>query len=171
MGPPPHPTRDLRRQRRWGGGTLGPKVGGGGPCNRGAPFGLRVGGAPRGTGGLTPRAWETGQWPSAVAGPAIRRTTEPHEILNSKASGAWRNEMARVFWWGVTGRLRPRGFWLGGSATIKPALETQGRSPKKLVLTYVQRFLKYKSDASSISSDILRYRPISSDILGYPLWS
>ena len=69
--------------------------------NRGAPFGLRVGGAPRGTGGLTPRAWETGQWPSAVAGPAIRRTTEPHEILNSKASGAWRNEMARVFWWGV----------------------------------------------------------------------
>ena len=79
-GPPTHPTWDLRRQGRWGGGPLGPKVGGGGPCNRGAPFGLRVGGAPRGTGGLTPRAWETGQWPSAVAGPAIRRTTEPHEI-------------------------------------------------------------------------------------------
>ena len=114
--PPCHPTLDLRPERGsppptppgtfagnvgGGGGTLGPKVGGGGPCNRGAPFGLRVGGAPRGTGGLTPRAWETGQWPTAVAGPAIRRTTEPHEILNSKASGAWRNEMARVFWWGV----------------------------------------------------------------------
>ena len=132
--PPPHPTRDLRRQRRWGGGDLGTQGGGGGgPCNRGAPFGLRVGGAPRGTGGLTPRAWETGQWPSAVAGPAIRRTTEPHEILNSKASGAWRMKWPESF-----GGASVRGRAASCSAAqllLKPALEAQGRSPKKRVLT------------------------------------
>ena len=59
------------------------------------------------------------------------------------------------------GRLRPRGFWLGGSATIKQALETQGRSPNKLVLTYIQRFLSI----IRCVVDIVRYRTISSDIL------